>query len=132
MTTEVAIRYSMRSNELDVSATREGLLEIADLVEAGDGRVVADDGVDPLPYDVCIPLLVVRRLAGGGVVIRVSKEMSDVTLEGGQDALRLLAENLRGLAVEGADDEHLHLEYFAGHFYLEEASVPAVVGLVGN
>ncbi|MDX6253103.1 MAG: hypothetical protein QOF10_6463 [Kribbellaceae bacterium] len=126
---ELTVRYSVASNEVDVKATRQAFVEVANLLEAGGGQVLADGLADPLPYEVCLPLLVVRRLSGGGVVIRVSEGMGELIIEGGEDGLRVLAGNLRGLETEGADDEHLHTEYFPGHFYLAESSTPAVVAL---
>ncbi|WP_425424625.1 Imm32 family immunity protein [Streptomyces phaeochromogenes] len=47
-------------------------------------------------------------------------------ISGDSDNRGVLAENLRDLAT-AEDGGHLHIDYFPGHFYLAEGSLPLVV-----
>jgi hypothetical protein len=126
----LVVRYSPSTQELAISASRAALAWVAGLVEAGAGEVAADGLADAAPYEVCLTRLRIRTVPAGGVVLSVSAEAREVLVEGEAEGLRVLGENLRALAAEADYGDHLHIEYFPEHFYLDESSVPAVVQLI--
>jgi hypothetical protein len=126
----LAILYSPKSGEFDVAATRQRLMQIAEKLDVGNGEVGAVDLPDASPFETCLLSLKTRRLPSGGAIFRVDPGKRELSIEGGEDALRLLGDNLRDLATDGDDGEHLHIEYFPDHSYLDESSLPAVVQVV--
>jgi hypothetical protein len=56
-------------------------------------------------------------------------EHQALRIEGGREAMDILALNIEGFAAEGGLDSHLHIEYLPGHDYLARRSKPLVVTL---
>ncbi|KOV17659.1 hypothetical protein ADK60_27225 [Streptomyces sp. XY431] len=68
----------------------------------------------------------VKKTAGPGVLVHLDSERQVLVISGDSAGRTVLAENLRGMA-SAEDGGHLHIDYFPGHFYLAEGSLPLVV-----
>jgi len=68
----------------------------------------------------------VEATSGPGVLVRFVPERRILVISGDYAGRAVLADNVRAMAC-AEDGGHLHIEYFPGHFYLAEGSVPLVV-----
>ncbi|WP_037604645.1 Imm32 family immunity protein [Streptacidiphilus rugosus] len=109
--------------EVDLTGSADELHRLADAVATGEARLSASPAPDD---DVALLGIEVRTSPGPGVLVRLDPERRILLISGDQAGRTVLAENLRGIA-SAADGGHLHLDYFPGHFYLAEGSVPLVV-----
>ncbi|MFJ3307806.1 hypothetical protein ACIPSA_32915 [Streptomyces sp. NPDC086549] len=108
--------------EVDLSASAEELMELASAVALGEAlpRATFSPGSDTLTG------VEVRSTPGPGVLIHRDAERQILVISGDAAGRAVLAENLRDMAT--ADDGgHLHIDYFPGHCYLAEGSLPLVV-----
>ncbi|EWM17836.1 hypothetical protein KUTG_08140 [Kutzneria sp. 744] len=124
------VRYAPTTGEIEVSGSRETLVQLADLLAAAPGRLAADETADPGTYGQCLAEIVVRSSADTKAVIGVNTDTRTLVLDGSRAALKLLGDNVRALAVEGAPGDNLHVEYFPEHFYLDESSLATVFALI--
>ncbi|CAM5244420.1 Imm32 family immunity protein [Streptomyces aurantiogriseus] len=108
--------------EVDLSASAEELTELANAVAQGEGLL----GSTLSPGSDTLTGVEVRGTSGPGVLIRRDAERQILVISGDAAGRAVLAENLRDMAT--ADDGgHLHIDYFPGHCYLTEGSLPLVV-----
>ncbi|NEC90218.1 hypothetical protein [Streptomyces sp. SID12501] len=108
--------------EVDLAASAEELMRLASAVALGEGLVSATS----LPGSTALTGIRVDRTSGPGALIRRDTEQQILVISGDSASRAVLAENLQAMAT-AEDGGHLHLEYFPGHFYLAEGSVPLVV-----
>jgi hypothetical protein len=125
MTLPVAIVYSRSTNEVDVSGNSGSLTALAEFLEQGDGRAATLDVQDPAPYEASGREIEVRRGKTAKVAVGVD-DGGRLIVTGEPEPLGILAANIRDLAATGGPDEHLHVDYFPDHFYLDTSSMPAV------
>ncbi|MGW9032844.1 Imm32 family immunity protein [Streptomyces sp. NPDC055722] len=108
--------------EVDLSASAEELTELASAVAQGKGLLSATLS----PGGNAMAGVEVRGTSGPGVLIYRDAERRILVISGDSASRAVLAENLRDMATaEGGG--HLHIDYFPGHFYLAEGSLPLVV-----
>jgi hypothetical protein len=123
---EMVIRYSSRTGEVAVVGTRVELESLASLISAGNGEAICSPEIPTGPYDRRLGSVMVHTEPGRSVVLNVVN--GETLLIGGDSAkLGVLAKNIQELTRFGKANEHLHVEYFPGHFYLGPESVPTVV-----
>ena len=122
-------RYAARSG-FEVSGDRAALKILAEVLrrhESGDTSEVAlETGFDVASYEESMRGLVVRHDNGRVCIV---KDSDKVVINGSPHHLRLLAENIEAVADDGEVDQHLHIEYYPDHFFLDERSEPLVVEL---
>ncbi|MER7689915.1 hypothetical protein [Streptomyces sp. NPDC097610] len=108
--------------EVALSASAEELTWLASAVARGEGLLsfTSSPGGDALAG------VEVLKSSGPGVLIRRDAERQILVISGDSAGRAVLAENLRALATD-EDGGHLHIDYFPGHFYLAEGSLPLVV-----
>lgn len=108
--------------EVDLSASAEELSWLANAVAQGEGLLssTSSPGTDALAG------VEVKDTSGPGVLIRRDAERQILVISGDSASRAVLAENLRDMAT-AEDGGHLHIDYFPGHFYLAEGSLPLVV-----
>ncbi len=109
-------------SEVDLMASAEELSRLAGAVADGEGMLssTASPGSNDLAG------VEVRKTSGPGVLIHLDPEGEILVISGDAAGRALLADNLLGMAsAEGGG--HLHVDYFPGHFYLAEGSLPLVV-----
>ncbi|WP_405956297.1 hypothetical protein [Streptomyces phaeochromogenes] len=108
--------------EVDLSASAEELTDLASAVAQGEGLLsstLSPDGNTLAGVEV-------RGTSGPGVLIRRDPERQILVISGDSASRTVLAENLRAMAT-AEDGGHLHVDYFPGHCYLAEGSLPLVV-----
>jgi len=108
--------------EVDLSASAEELSWLANAVAQGEGLLssTSSPGTDALAG------VEVKDTSGPGVLIHRDAERQILVISGDSASRAVLAENLRDMAT-AEDGGHLHIDYFPGHFYLAEGSLPLVV-----
>jgi hypothetical protein len=111
-----------RYGEVDLSASAEELTRLARAVAQGEGllRSTSSSGGNALAG------VEAERTSGPGVLIRRDAERQILVISGDAAGRAVLAANLREMA-EAEDGGHLHIDYFPGHDYLAEGSLPLVV-----
>lgn len=108
--------------EVDLTASAEELNRLADAVAEGEGLLSSA----PSPGNDALVGIEVEKTAYPGVLVHLDSERQVLVISGDAAGRVVLADNLRGMA--SADDGgHLHIDYFPGHFYLAEGSLPLVV-----
>ncbi|MEV8098904.1 hypothetical protein [Kitasatospora sp. NPDC085879] len=108
--------------EIDLTATAEELRRLAGAVADGEGLL----GATTPPRDHELAGVEVRTTPGPGVLLHLDSAGRTLVISGDSAGRAGLAENLREMACAG-DGGHLHIDYFPGHFYLAEGSLPLVV-----
>ncbi|MER5533551.1 Imm32 family immunity protein [Streptomyces mirabilis] len=108
--------------EVDLSASAEELTWLASAVARGEGLLSSTSS----PGSDALAGVEVLKSSGPGVLIRRDAERQILVISGDAAGRAVLAENLRALATD-EDGGHLHIDYFPGHFYLAEGSLPLVV-----
>ncbi|MGW3631958.1 Imm32 family immunity protein [Streptomyces sp. NPDC005122] len=108
--------------EVILSASMEELTWLASAVTQGDGLLSSTLS----PGGNTLAGIEVRGTSGPGVLIRRDAERQILVISGDFASRAVLAENLRDMAT-AEDGGHLHIDYFPGHFYLAEGSLPLVV-----
>jgi len=108
--------------EVDLTASAEELNRLADAVAEGEGLLSSA----PSPGSNALAGIEVKNTAGPGVLVHLDSERQVLVISGDAAGRAVLADNLRGMASTD-DGGHLHIDYFPGHFYLAEGSLPLVV-----
>ncbi|KJY28083.1 hypothetical protein [Streptomyces sp. NRRL S-495] len=108
--------------EVDLTASAEELNRLAAAVAEGEGLLSST----PSAGSDALTGIEVKKTAGPGVLVRLDSERQVLVISGDSAGRTVLAENLRGIA-SAEDGGHLHIDYFPGHFYLAEGSLPLVV-----
>ncbi|MFC7266046.1 Imm32 family immunity protein [Streptomyces lutosisoli] len=108
--------------EVDLSASAEELTGLASAVAQGEGLLSSTFS----PGGNALAGVEVRGTSGPGVLIHRDAERQILVISGDSASRAVLAENLRDMAT-AEDGGHLHIDYFPGHFYLAEGSLPLVV-----
>jgi hypothetical protein len=116
-----------KTGEVKLAANGQELDDLADAIESGSGFLELNTALDVRPYDVALSKLSIAVSDRQTVRIAVDRDGRRLLISGAVQHLAVLAQNLRGLAREGRPGEHLHIEYFPGHFYLDQQSAPFVV-----
>ncbi|MEH0421704.1 Imm32 family immunity protein [Streptomyces sp. B21-083] len=111
-----------RSGEVDLTASAEELMRLANAVALGEGLVRATSA----PGSDTLTGVGVKRTSGPGALVHRDTERQILMISGDPASRAALAENLQSMAT-AEDGGHLHIDYFPGHFYLAEGSVPLVV-----
>ncbi|MCX5188514.1 hypothetical protein [Streptomyces sp. NBC_00268] len=108
--------------EVELSASAEELTGLASAVARGEGLFssILSPGGNTLAG------VEVRGSSGPGVLIHRDAERRILVISGDFAGRAVLAENLRDMAT-AEDGGHLHIDYFPGHHYLAEGSLPLVV-----
>ncbi|MEU6238802.1 hypothetical protein [Kitasatospora sp. NPDC047058] len=108
--------------EVDLTASAEELSRLAAAVAAGEGWLDATAS----PGGNALAGVEVKGTSGPGVLVRRDPERQILVISGDSASRAVLADNLWGMA-SAEDGGHLHVDYFPGHFYLAEGSLPLVV-----
>ena len=126
-------RYS-KSGDLELQGSPDSIIQLADLLvsEHQEIDLSTPNAIQSAPYDAFITAIHLKRQEGHVVIQRTDTVL---TICGSLENLALLADNLKWLAnqvtVTGCDN-HLHIEYYPDHFYLNASSVPLVVSVETN
>ncbi|MGW2291475.1 Imm32 family immunity protein [Streptomyces phaeochromogenes] len=109
-------------DEVVLSASADELTSLASAVARGEGLL----GSTSAPGGNALTGVEIKDASGPGVLIHRDVARQILVISGDSANRAVLAENLRALA-DAEDGGHLHIDYFPGHFYLAEGSLPLVV-----
>ncbi|MEV7217567.1 hypothetical protein AB0O31_31295 [Kitasatospora cineracea] len=119
------VLYSGEARELELSGTRQGLLAFGQLLRGKAGNCGLSENPRPFPYE--------RSLSG--VLFREDPERATVSIvtegqilriQGGREALDLLADNVESFASEADASNHCHVD-FPTYDYVAPESDPLVI-----
>lgn len=118
------------TGEMELSGSCSDLLALGRDLRRGSGEILLESVENPSPYSRALTRIKIRQVVGK-VKIAVSRGEDALEIEGEEDYLSLLAQNVEGFALEADRDDHLHVDYFPGHDYLVETSGSVVVAFDG-
>lgn len=112
---------------LTLWASRPALVDLGHALDSKVNAVIELTHTVPIPpYLAAADQIRVRVDAEPGLTI--SREDDQVVVTGHPSALAILARNISRLGSDPAAlGSHIHIEYFADHFYLRSDSIPVVV-----
>ncbi|MGW4905543.1 Imm32 family immunity protein [Streptomyces sp. NPDC004270] len=108
--------------EVVLSASAEELACLASSVAQGEGLL---SSTSP-PDGNTLAGVEVNKSSGPGVLVHQDAERQLLVITGDSAGRAVLAEDLQAMAT-AEDGGHLHVDYYPGHFYLAEGSLPLVV-----
>jgi hypothetical protein len=123
---DVAVSAGPVGLEVCITGTAEALASLSSLVRSGGveslGR--SRQRASPRPYDRWLETIEVRTTES---LVRVMAEGATLVLEGDHPSRGLLAGNLHRFAGGRSEEEHLHIEWYEGHRFVEAGSLSLVV-----
>ncbi|MGW4685526.1 Imm32 family immunity protein [Streptomyces sp. NPDC004244] len=120
------ILFFPHEDGVDVSGRAADLVALALALVAGKGGMETTASAEPSFGGSELASVEVVSTGGPGVRIGVDPERSVLLIEGDQQGLTALADELRSIA-EMDDGGHQHIEYFPDHHYLAAGSLAMVV-----
>jgi hypothetical protein len=120
------IRYSSPTNEVEIVAARAEFLDLATRLRSGHGELAGCVDGSVATYERLLSSIVIDETPNRGVFLAATGGGS-LSITGDARRLEVLAKNISGFADAGEEDEHIHVEHFPGHFYLEAGSAPTVL-----
>jgi hypothetical protein len=119
-------RYGLTSQEIDISATKLELYDLARFFSKGEGSISVEQGVSPSPYERLASCLEIETIPTNLVYCGVYS--NKIIVQGDLQKLSVISENILGLADGGSG--HMHIEYFEDHPYLCEKSTPLIISCI--
>jgi hypothetical protein len=119
------------TEELELSGTPVELLALGQKLRSGEGESPLMQVSDPFPYSRSLLWIEIRR-ASGKIKIWCSGDGESLHVEGDLKSLSLFADNIEGFALEADRSDHLHVDYYPEHDYLDEGSGSLVVAISGD
>jgi hypothetical protein len=118
------VAFSIQPRELELAGTADELRSLGGAIESGAGSFALQTNADVSPYDIALRHLKIETNSREGVAISVDQENNQIIISGPIERLMILGQNVSNAASSG---DHLHIEYFPDHFYLDRDSVPLVI-----
>lgn len=125
------VRRSSATGELCLEGTSEDLRAFSSLLQKAPGSIALSVPSKMSGYDDHLLGISIRERTGSHVSLKYDSTSSSLVVEGDPRYLAVLAANITALANNSVQG-HLHIEFFPGHFYLDEASDPVVVKKVSS
>lgn len=114
--------YSSADNELEFSGNRAEFAYFSEIIEAGKGSLLLTDMTPHPAYAYVLRKITVEQAPQKKVSIEVDLPQSVALIRGDPEWLEVLRDNVRDFGASADVDEHLHVEYFPDHYYLDEQS----------
>ncbi|GAA2156454.1 hypothetical protein GCM10009760_57440 [Kitasatospora kazusensis] len=116
----VQVLFCGATRELELSGTRPGLLALGQLLRGQGGGCDLSDNRHPAPYERALSRIAFRETPGRDTA-SVVVEGQILSIQGGREALDLLADNIEGFARESDATHHLHVDYPTYDFITPES-----------
>ena len=124
------IRYSNKDkiHELEIGVNKKELLYLSHKIKENGFEIHTNfqKELSAAPYSIFLSGLQVRISDEKWVEFQVTED-SKLLLQGNVQKLSILSDVMLSFAEEWHTGEHLHIEYFPGHFYLSPKSVPVIL-----
>jgi hypothetical protein len=121
------IRYSDKSRELELQATKQELDELSTKLTE-DGAVIecGSSDIAVSPYTRFLSSILVKAVPAHKAELQVS-EGETLVISGDQQKLSILAKSISSIGREFLKGEHAHIEYYEGDSCLSPSSIPLVI-----
>ncbi|WP_369383091.1 hypothetical protein [Streptomyces sp. cg36] len=123
------VLHSGKTDELELSGTRRGLLALGQLLRGKAGNVHLSENRHPFPYERALSEIAFREHPERNTASIVT-EGSTLMIEGGREALNLLADRIEGFASEADANHHGHVD-FPTYDYIAPESDALVIAFTG-
>lgn len=124
------LRASCDENEIYIEGDREGLEKImAVLIAPEKFSAIGVSNPAPVSEGQCIEKIIVEK---NDKRVIISRQHSKLLIAGKQDFLDIIAGNI-GFLLDNKEQnrsDHLHEEYYEGHFYYHPESLPVVITFI--
>ena len=122
------VLYSRDTRELELSGTREGLLAFGQLLRGKAGSCDLSENQRPFPYERS-PSGIVFREDPERAGVSIVAEAQILRIQGGREALDLLADSLEGFASQADASDHCHVD-FPTYDHIAPESDPLVIAFM--
>jgi len=129
MNVEIDIVGRFGSSGIDLEGTSASLIELAERVQRSEGHETLELSIPSAPASPYSGYLRSLQIEIGEGSVQILRDHDRLYIKGTPEKIEILAENIASLASQKSSYsvEHLHIEYFPGHFYLTEGSEPLVL-----
>ncbi|MER7757359.1 hypothetical protein [Kitasatospora sp. NPDC097643] len=103
------VLYSGETRELELSGTRRELLALGQLLRGKAGSCDLSENRHPFPYERSLSEIALREDPERDTASIVT-EGQVLRIQGGREALDLLADNIAGFASEADASDHCHVD----------------------
>jgi hypothetical protein len=104
------VLYSGETRELELSGTRRGLLELGQLLRGKAGSCDLSENRHPSPYERSLSEIAFREDPERDTASIVTED-GILRIQGGREALNLLADNIEDFASEADASDHCHVDF---------------------
>ncbi|MEU1473498.1 hypothetical protein ABZ434_35465 [Streptomyces sp. NPDC005761] len=122
------VLYSGETKELELSGTRRGLLELGQLLRGKAGSRDLSENRHPFPYERPLSEIAFREDPELGTASIVAEDQI-LRIQGGREALDILADNLEDFSSEADASDHCHVDS-PTYDYIAPESDPLVIAFM--
>ncbi|MFD0268543.1 hypothetical protein ACFVGY_18515 [Streptomyces sp. NPDC127106] len=122
------VLYSGESKELELSGTRRELLALGQLLRGKAGSCDLSENRHPFPYERSLSEIAFQEDSEHDTASIVTEDQV-LRIQGGREALDLLAGNIEGFASEADASDHRHVDS-PTYDYIAPESDPLVIAFV--
>ncbi|MDQ1042122.1 hypothetical protein [Streptomyces sp. V4I2] len=122
------VLYSGETRELELSGTRRGLLALGQLLRGKTGSCDLSENRHPFPYERSLSEIAFREDPERDTASIVTEDRI-LRIQGGRDALNLLADNIEDFASEADASDHCHVDS-PTYDYIAPESEPLVIAFM--
>ncbi len=130
-TMELGITSRYAREQAELCGNKAALEALAEAFVSGSAvriSLAAAKGIEPAPFEGFLRHLEIRPSNGR---IKIAREGKVLTIDGAPEWLQILAENIASLWLlrPPTAREHLHIEFYDGHPFLDRDALPLTVVL---
>ncbi|MFJ8627473.1 hypothetical protein ACIRD3_32175 [Kitasatospora sp. NPDC093550] len=119
------VLYSRETRELELSGTRRELLALGQLLRGKAGSCDLSENRQPIPYERSLSEIAFREDPEHDTA-SIATEDQILRIQGGREALDLLADNIEDFASEADASDHCHVDS-PTYDYIAPESDPLVI-----
>lgn len=111
--------------ELSIEGTEGDFLQLTDLINNTRNETVETDRANPHPYQYSLNKISVKIKPNKMVNLEVTGD--ELIISGDIQYLSQFSDEIKSFAENTNLGEHLHIEYYINHFFLNPNAIPLVV-----
>jgi ubiquinone biosynthesis protein UbiJ len=120
------ILYADNPQAIEIQASRDDLEQLFAVLVSGKGQIdCGGEALEIKPYSGQLRSLTVNTLQGAQATAAMKGDQ--LVIEGDMRALASIAQVVDNFKNQWSESEHLHLEYYDGHTFLSEKSIPLIL-----
>jgi hypothetical protein len=126
---DIVGRYSFEG-DISLEGTQQALSQLAAVVKlAGTYPLVVPEKALVAPYDAFLERL---EITFSDPRVRIARRDRSLSISGPKWGLKALSETISWLSQPSSAGQHVHVEYYPDHYYLDASSEPIVVNAVAS